>query len=116
MLKAPSKNEIQLFEATQEAAIHYCRAVDERPDLADILTDKSAEESADALTYQWEYLGKRIEKKNVRPLDWLAYHVAEAEDAMVNGKWDVAREKIFDSIAVLLRLDDAVRVAKEQIG
>lgn len=116
MLKAPKKNHVQWEAAFYQACFAYAEAIVKHPDLADILTDKSSEESADALTYQREYLGKRIEKKNVRPLDWLAYHVAEAEDAMVNGKWDVAREKIFDSIAVLLRLDDAVRVAKEQIG
>lgn len=116
MLKAPKKNHVQWEAACWRACFAYAEDFTKRPDFADILTDKSAEEAADALTYQREYLGKRIEKKNVRPLDWLAYHVAEAEDAMVNGKWDVAREKIFDSIAVLLRLDDAVRVAKEQIG
>lgn len=116
MLKAPRKNHVQWKAACWNACFAYANAIANHPDFADILTDKSAEESADALVYQWEYLGKRIEKKNARPLDWLAFHVAEVEDAMVNGKWDVAQDNIFNAIAVLLRLDDAVRIAKEQIG
>lgn len=116
MLKAPVKNFVQLGEACDMMCFSYGEAVGKHPNFADILTDKSEEEAADALTYQREYLKKRIEKKNVRPIDVLACEVAEIEEAMINGRWNDARNEIFDAIAVLLRLDDAVRVAKEQIG
>ena len=116
MLKAPMKNETQWSEAAYKACVHYSKAIAQLPDFADILTDKSAEEAADALTYQREYLAKRIEKKNARPIDFIGFNLAEIEEAMVNGRWVSAQEKIFDAIAVLLRLDDAVRIAKEQIG
>lgn len=116
MLKAPKKNYVQWKTTCWRACFAYANAIAKHPNFADILTDKSAEEAADALAYQREWLKTRIEKKNVRPLDVLAYEVAEIEEAMVNGRWDDAREEIFDAIAVLLRLDDAVRVAKEQIG
>ena len=116
MLKAPKKNHEQWEEACYRACFAYADEISALPDFADILTDKSAEEAADELTYQREYLAKRIEKKNVRPLDFLAFNVAAIENEMVNGRWVSAQEKIFDAIAVLLRLDDAVRIAKEQIG
>lgn len=116
MLKAQMKNPKEWADSIDHMLGHYVHAIDCHPDFADILTDKSADEAADALTYQREYLKKRIEKKNVCPLDVLGCEVAEIEEAMVNGRWDDAREEIFDSIAVLLRLDDVVRIAKEQIG
>lgn len=116
MMKVPIKRENQWSDAAYNAFVHYIKELAKHPDFADILTDKSAEEAADALTYQREYLAKRIEKKNLRPLDVLACEVAEIEEAMVNGRWDDAREEIFDAIAVLFRLDDAGRIAKEQIG